>query len=243
MDIYNNTIDICLSNLSSKLKLSKSLKYDISYLKDYTFSNTFNNTQIMIYNNDTIDVAIHIHDLYPESKLLIMNLASYTTFGGGVKKGCMAQEEELFRKTDYALHEGQHLYPLNKKEFVFTEDVLIVNDSNYDLLPQEDMFYVDFLAIAAIKNPKLINDALTSYDYHITYNKIKSFFLFAIKHKYIDVIVGAFGCGVYNNPPIEIIEIYNDCIKKYKKSFRSITFAILSKNDNNFKLFNKNIIR
>ncbi len=171
-----------------------------------------------------------------------MNLASFTTFGGGVAKGCMAQEEELFRKTDYILHEGQHLYPLNKKEFVFTNNVLVIKNSKYELLFNNDMFHVDFLAIAALKNPILINQSLSNYDYYITYNKIKSFFLFAIKYNYIDIIVGAFGCGVYNNPPNDIIKIYNDCLLKYRKYFRSITFAILSKTNSNYNLFNNNII-
>ena len=99
------------------------------------------------------------------------------------------------------------------------------------------------MAIAAIKNPQLINHKLSSYDYHITSQKINSFFLFAIKHNYIDIIIGAFGCGAYNNPPLDIITIYNECINKYKTYFRSITFAILSNNDNNFNLFNKHIVR
>ena len=56
-------------------------------------------------------------------------------------------------------------------------------------------------------------------------------------------ILGALGCGAFHNPPEEIVKIFNIYLEKYNGCFKTIVFAVLSRSDNNFDIFNANIKR
>ena len=142
-----------------------------------------------------------------------------------VLKEVLWLKEELFRKTDYALHKSEHLYPLKMNEFVFTQNVSIIKDGQYNDIPLNNIFMVDMLAIAAIYNPVLIDDKYSTKDYKIMCEKIDTIFRFAIYNGYTYLNLGALGCGAYNNPPQQVVEIYNIYLKKYDKYFDTIANA------------------
>lgn len=112
--------------------------------------------------------------------MLVLNLASHKCFGGGALTGAMAQEEELFRKTDYGNHYGKKLYPLEKDEFVITPRVTVIKDSNYNRLDKDDFVRFDGFAIAGICHPTLVNGHLNAEDYKLTKQKIETIFKFAV---------------------------------------------------------------
>ena len=58
------------------------------------------------------------------------------------------------------------------------------------------------------------------------YPKIETLFKFAIYNGNTNLVLGALGCGVFQNPPNEIIEIFNKCIKKYNGYFSNIIFSV-----------------
>lgn len=69
-------------------------------------------------------------------------------------------------------------------------------------------------------------------------NKIKTILNIAIENNLYNIVLGAIGCGAYNNPPSEIAEIFFDIIFKdryYKNAFEHIYFAILG--NENFQIF------
>jgi len=200
------------------------------------------NPVIIVVNQDIIRTILD----EPE-RCLVLNLACFYIAGGGVVKGSMAQEEEIARKTDYMLHSYRGIYPLKLNEIVFTSNVKILKDENYNKINKSFIKEFDMLAVAAIKNPKLINNKFSYEDRNITYRKIESIFKFAILYNYEIIILGALGCGAYHNPVEEIIEIFNECIIKYGNNFKKIIFSVYSQRDriipNNFNLFNNLIIK
>jgi uncharacterized protein (TIGR02452 family) len=174
---------------------------------------------------------------------MVLNLASRTHFGGGVKNGIIAQEEELFRKTTYGKHYGAKLYPLKLNEFAFTPSVYIIKDEHYNRLNIDNIFTVDMIAISALSNPILVDGKLKKSNYEITLEKIETIFKFALHNGNNNIVIGTFGCGTFNNPLMDIIEIYNICLKKYNGNFINIIFSIKSICDNNYVLFNNHIHR
>jgi len=193
-------------------------------------------TKIIIENIDTIDGALKL--LQSGLNPLVLNMASITNPGGGVRNGASAQEEVLFRRSNYDLTLNKSFYPLKYNEVVYSPKVVIFKDSQYKMI---EPFTLDFIACAALKNPPTFNGKYNVNDYNIMKNKIKMIFNLALKTNHDSVVVGALGCGAYHNPPEEVIKIYNEIIEENRGKFKVIYFAILSHKDNNFELFRKGI--
>lgn len=103
----------------------------------------------------------------------------------------------------------------------------------------ENPFPVSMLASAAIKNPELIKGRYIQEDYIMMKNTIENIFKVAYLHKKETLVLGALGCGAYYNPPMIVISIFNEYLKKYNGCFKNIVFAVYSRRDKNFDLFNE----
>jgi uncharacterized protein (TIGR02452 family) len=104
----------------------------------------------------------------------------------------------------------------------------------------DNPFPIDIIAVSPINNPKLQNGLLTDEDYDLTYMKIDTIFQIAQMKKHDSIILSAFGCGGDHNPIYQIIDIFNNCILRWKHSFKIIIFAVLSKEKINDKTLNQN---
>ena len=76
-------------------------------------------------------------------------------------------------------------------------------------------------------------------DYILTKEKIEAIFKLGIIKKYSTIIVGAFGCGAFRNPPDEVAKIFNEIIKIYGQYYENIIFSIIG--DDNYNIFKNNI--
>ena len=99
---------------------------------------------------------------------------------------------------------------------------------------------VDVITVAAINlnedknNPK---EVLDNYD-TITKDKMRLMFNMALKNDCKNIILGAWGCGVFNNNPVTISNMFEEVIMKksssgssYMDCFENIVFAVI--NDHN----------
>ena len=244
--IYNDTLKYSKEIIPWNPIESYKLQFYNEEIRE-NFPKLFEKTNIRVENCDVIESIINLNKYSPSNKnnkMLVLNLASDKQFGGGVRTGAMAQEEELFRKTDYGNHFGEELYPLDKDDFVVTPYVYVVKDSNYKHLDAKNIIPFDGLAIAGIRSPLLDNGKLNEYDYNLTKQKIEIIFKFAIYNNNKNLVLGALGCGVFRNPPEDIVKIYNYCLEKYDGYFENIIFSVLStNNNNNYKIFNENILK
>ena len=257
--IFHDTLDYCktLTNLKQfqtpsekhNLITSKQCKNELSTI--YNTIESTHKTNIYVVNDDVIECTLQLNHILKnqqtnnkQTNILVLNLASHKHYGGGVASGAMAQEEELFRKTDYYFHDGEHLYPLKNNEYTSVKNVSIVKYKNYDRIQPNEIIQIDCLAISAICQPKLIDDEnLSKNDYRLTEAKIENIFLHAIKNNNKNLILGALGCGVFRNPPEDIIKIYNTYLTKYHMYFDNIIFSVYSLRDNNHALFHAGIKR
>lgn len=235
IQVYSNTV--CYFTHFDQSLIPKSILYTHDSIKPDQIEQKTNNCLIQVVNADTLDVALDCDF----NKILILNMASNFKPGGGVLSGATAQEECIFRRTNAFMTHYSEWYPLQNNESIYSPEVLIIKDSNYELLPRKQQKTISVLSVPAVKNPSLIKDNYkNAQDAELMNAKIESIFQIAINHNHNYLILGALGCGAYRNPTPKIIEMFQKNIKKYENHFDQIIFAVLSsKGDINFELFNK----
>ena len=245
--VYQHTLKYCENDRFPRIPSTKYNYLDVEFSDDKFLEKYVSLAvppKIMVENIDSFEMAIKIYgstnnDINP----LVLNLASDYKPGGGVGSGAKAQEEDLFRKSNYACVLDKGMYPLKTEEVVYSPSVFIIKDNVYDLLkvPVE----VSCLAVAALRNPKITTSNgqekyFRQIDAEVMQNKIDMIFKVALRHGNLDLVLGALGCGAFHNPPDDVANMFRKSIEKYGKYFRTIGFAILSKKDNpNYEIFNK----
>lgn len=208
-------------------------------------------TIIEVKNQDCLHAAYDLRKQY-NCTPCVLNMASYVKPGGGVLKGSRAQEESLFRRTNlcgslycFSSH-GERLgfellenaYPIEGiYDAIYTDGVTVFKDaeSNRCQLLSEP-YMVNAVSVAAIKNPKLDKDgSLMELPYKHMYEKIRTILNVAIENKQEYLVLSAFGCGAYHNPPSDIAAIFRDILSQepYNHAFKHIVFAIID--DHNAK--------
>ena len=219
-------------------------------LKPVTPASPPSDEKVSVINEDTFAVAslCRAEGLNP----MILNMANATQPGGGVYKGCMAQEEDLFRRSDYFLAAASKHYPLKPLEVLYSPRITVYLDKQYALLPEVESYAC--LACAAERDPKTVPNPVDPENTYnrlyesdemaqITRKKILMIFRVGIEQGHDCLVLGSLGCGAFNNPQMRIIEYFNEGIRDYGAYFRKIVFAVLSKGDPNFDLFDEHIER
>ena len=193
-----------------------------------------------------------------DSKVCVLNFASATTPGGGVKTGASAQEEALCRistlypclqeenlwKRFYMPHREARNYAYNA-DAIYTPDVVVFKTDNATpkLMSKDDWYQVDVVTCAApnlnhIKNSggKVPSEKeLLS----IFKERLSRVLALALQNKCDTVILGAFGCGAFGNPPRIVARAAKEVAEEYRYAFKTIEFAVFCtpRDEENYKVF------
>ncbi len=200
-------------------------------------------TAISVVNDDCIDVGIQL--LKQGFNPIVLDMACEDAPGGGVIGGCYGQEESLFRRSDLYFHtykftkyarvfgvsESLKKYPLDKyfgAVYVRNANVFRHRESlGYKLM--DNPYKLSFIAVAAIKDPLLIDNKLSENDINITCSKIRTIFRISLRNNHDAIVLGAFGCGLFQNPPTSIAYCFDKVLNEpeFHNTFRRVVFAIL----------------
>jgi len=241
VDIYRLTKGEFQGGRFGNLEPSKTIKYDFSILpkkdqeKDQGKEDSKEYTQIFCINEDTFNAA----EPYARKglKTCILNMASDFVPGGGVEKGSRAQEEDLFRRSNLFRTLTRNFYPLRSDQVLYTHTVHVGFDANYRAL--QEPFQVSVISCAAIRNPQIHNGRYVQEDYKLMQNKIKTIFEIAKQKRMEILILGALGCGAFHNPVKIVAQIFKQLLNgEYKDVFQEVVFAVMSKKDDNYDIFN-----
>ncbi len=201
-----------------------SIKY--THQQDFTFKNQWGKTNVMVEPIDTIDCAhtLKTHGYNPA----VLNLADNTFPGGCVGFGSGAQEESLFRRSNYFKTLDIKLYPIEPSQAIYSPGVTIFfqsENSNWKIISTP--FKLDFIACPGIKFPVLEADKFSQLDKSILFDKIDLIFQIAYTHGHDSLVLGALGCGAWKCPAEQVAQIFDQVIKKWSGVFKLIVFAIL----------------
>ncbi len=190
---------------------------------------------------------------YKGMKVAVHNFASSTTPGGGVVKGANAQEECLCRCSTlyfainvkemwdgfYGPHR-QSRDPLHNGDIIYTPSITVFKTDTREpiRMNENDWYDVDVITCAAPnlrevpsnpynqsdgdKSIKISDEQLLS----IHEKRLRRILDVAVLEGDEVVILGAFGCGAFENDPSVVALASKNVIEEYRHAFKVIEFAV-----------------
>ena len=205
---------------------------------------------------------------YKGLHVAVHNFASASNPGGGVVNGASAQEECLcrcsglyFNLNTPAMWDGFYQPhrdardPIHNDDIIYTPNVMVFKSdtSTPQLMAESDWYNVDVITCAAPNLRSQPSNRYNSVDEN-RQTKMKDKDLLALHEKRLRrilevalsegceaIILGAFGCGAFQNTP-EVVALANrNVIKDYMHAFKNIEFAVYCspRDERNFKIFER----
>jgi len=255
VDVFNDTQKIFKEDNIAKL-ISESIGNTKIYAdkQDIAFDKLSKDAKVTVTKFKTIESASYFKRKFPDKQVCILNFASATNPGGGVLKGSTAQEESICRVTTlypvlntqanqkafYQMHKNRHNAAYTGT-IIYTPDIAVLkNDTSFSRLKQHQLINVITCAAPNLKAANLTHDQL--YDIHVERAK-RILSVAAANHNDI-IVLGAFGCGAFQNPPDIVADAYKFALQEFKSCFDEINFAIYCNIHDltNFNAFKKKLM-
>ena len=219
---------------------------------------------IIVSGKRTLEAA----GAYFDKRVCILNFASATNPGGGVIHGSSAQEESLCRCSTlyYCLNTSEMMSgfylphrragnPFYNNDLIYSPDVVVIktDTSEPERMREKDWYTVNVITCAAPNlrerpsngmNPDAGSkaDRITRQDLRMLLEaRIQRIFQVAAAEGTEILILGAFGCGAFRNPPDIVADVFRDVTSKYRKKFETIEYAVYhtDREAENYRAFQK----
>lgn len=184
-------------------------------------------------------------------KVCILNFASSVTPGGGVTKGTSAQEESIcristlypvisdpsvsaFYERHWQMIHNDTMGRENRDDCIYSPGIYVIREDTFDCeaMPESRWFQTDVITCAAPdlrvadhgRTYRPSSEELTA----VHQKRFSRIFSLAAKHEVDVLILGAFGCGAFANPPEIVVEAINRTIDTFLHCFETIEFAVFT---------------
>ncbi|CAF1067567.1 unnamed protein product [Didymodactylos carnosus] len=244
-------------------KLSHGTKISVNNMKT-----PYASTSVKVVNEDCL---IIYQKLVSEGRrLLLLNMTNQASPGGGYRKGGGAQEENVFRRSNYyqsldaeitdkdrseRLHcndkcelkqisKSDSFYPMDDFGAIYTTGITVFRQTEVNgyAYIKAPLFNVCAIAMAVHRDPKLQNNRTLENKFAVnTQKKVENIFAIAHYHKHDCLVLSALGCGAFKNPPGHIASIFKSVILQYVGLFNIIYFAIVDDQMQAIKLIHREI--
>jgi uncharacterized protein (TIGR02452 family) len=187
-------------------------------------------TDISLEDADCIDVALRLKEGEARMRPLVLTLADDREAGWGVAFGTGAQEESLWRRTALCVTQKQDFYPLGR-EAIYSPGVPVLRRSEQEGYRWYDVPKVlDFVACPAIKMPEWVepDGDLRDVDKEELAERVRLILRVAATKGHDAVVLGAMGCGGWNNPPRAVARVFARILPEFQGVFKQIVVAILN---------------
>ncbi|WOO77516.1 uncharacterized protein LOC62_01G001092 [Vanrija pseudolonga] len=172
--------------------------------------------------------------------IAVLNFASAKHPGGGYLTGATAQEEDLCRSSALytTLLAARDFYKAHRESsdarythrVIWSPDVPVYRDNDYKLLPMP--YLVSFITVAAPNLGPLIKGNARSLQHipELLEERAARFLAVAAHHGARTLVLGAWGCGVFQNDPVVVARVFRDLLLRPKGlfygAFEKVVFAI-----------------
>lgn len=236
-------------------------KTEVYFEDDYPyFKRRFRDSlTVEVTMEKSFQAAMRLNSENPSKKLAVMNFANAFNSGGGVMHGSRAQEESLCRtstlypviarpemwNTFYAYHRELNNYKATDA-LIYSENIVIckTEDDIPRRMPESDWVKTDVITIAA---PQLTMNQCTNGGVFVSDAELFAIHVkraihmltVAASRKADILVLGAFGCGAFNNNPYIVANAYKVALEQFDKAFEKVVFAVFCTSDEavNYKAF------
>ncbi|WP_460719301.1 TIGR02452 family protein [Nocardia heshunensis] len=182
----------------------------------------------------SIQAARRLHDDGGKS-VAVLNFASARNPGGGYLRGARAQEEDLCRSALLyrSLREAPDYYAAHRASddlryshrVIYSPGVPVIRDDHWALSSQP--FPVSFLTSPAPNagaladhsgRPVAVTDVLNERAVRVL--------AIAARHGVRELVLGAWGCGVFRNDSHEVAAAFEAALRKHGAAFEQVVFAV-----------------
>ena len=185
------------------------------------------NPEVTVEDADTVTAILKV----PEGRTAVLNFASYKNPGGGFINGAMAQEEALchesnlynilsaFKFSYYAWNVNHINRSLYANRALYSPDVIFERDGN---IKQADVITCAAPNYnAALKNHGMLREV----NIEAMRERIEFIKCIAEKNNAENLILGAFGCGVFGQDPYQTAYLFKEVFARCSY-IRRIIYAI-----------------
>lgn len=236
-----NTYELCKTNdvLNHSIKLSIVNQFIVYEHDKFNVNKKPRNTTVVVSKKRSFEAASY----YNRKKIAVLNFANNRNIGGAPYYA-NAQEESLCRcstllpcleaysKEFYDYHKQQfidgEIDNYGTDDLIYTPNVVVFKTDTLEpqLLKENKWYRVDIITCAA---PEMFYGYDEQKFIRVAIKRIKRILDVAINQNVEVLILGAFGCGVFKNPPHIVASIFKELIMEY--GFEIVEFAISSRND------------
>ena len=254
--VFEDTMNWIKHELALSAAVKNSITHTVLYpaqqMPDLPESSNRSKTKVTVTPQRTFEAAQDLLIRYPGSRAAVLNFASATNPGGGVTRGSSAQEEALCRcstlypcLTTTELDKGYYQFHRDLSDVRYTDACIYVPDikiiktdtDSPKRLPETRWQAVDVICCAAPNlrekpynrmNPgegraiKVSNNELL--DLHR--QRARKILSVAAANNVDCLVLGAFGCGAFQNDPNIIAQAYRNIFPEFDGYFRVIRFAV-----------------
>lgn len=231
--------------------------------------NTTGAGAVTVSKNKTFEAALKLRQQFPDFKIAVHNFASATNPGGGVTRGSRAQEECLCRCSTlypalntkalwgqfYQFHRNRHDVRYTDA-CIYTPGVLIIKTDTEapERMPETQWCSVDVLTCAAPNLRAIPNNAMnpgTGAPVKVSDRELLELHKKRARHMLAAaavngakvLVLGAFGCGAFQNKPEVVARAYRETIDEFAPYFERIEFAVYCspRESKNYEVFRRTL--
>ncbi|KAK7019869.1 hypothetical protein R3P38DRAFT_2970631 [Favolaschia claudopus] len=176
--------------------------------------------KINVVEGDTLEVAFPLCNDGAGS-VAVLSMASELRPGGGfLQSRATSQEESLCLRTTLYASLKDEFYRLPEVGCIYTQDVCVFRGlyggdappkKVFEVNATSDWWFVDVISCAAVRGPDV--DEGGNYtdpaQRDLMREKIKCIFRAAVARGCRRLVLGAFGCGAFGNPPMEVARLFH----------------------------------
>ncbi len=184
-------------------------------------------------------------------RVLVLNFANPVNRGGGVRRGALAQEEDLCRKSSLLLslesEEASPYYRYNRSLKTYMGSDAMMISPSVEIIRDADGELLDRTAVAAVLTcaaPYISRgyEGLSEDDYRaLLAHRIRLMLSLAAREGYTHFVLGAWGCGAFGNDAQLVARLFAREIRRFRlgeadcdSCFKRIDFAVLSRTPDSY---------
>ena len=253
--VMTDTMEMCSLVESLKNSIDNSIKneYVVYQSEPFNAGDIRKNLEIkvLVSKKRTFEAA----ETYKGKKICCLDFANYYSMGGapwsaGAQEEsmcrvstlypCLYAQKQAFYEKHFLEEEKGEINEMGGHDMIYIPDVTVFKtDESIPKLKEEDTWFNTDVIVSAA--PELFNNYDEDQYRQVMTERIKRILDLAAKEKVEVLILGAFGCGAFKNPPEIVADIFASLVKNY--NFETVEFAVFCRNNTkNYDVFESKIV-